>query len=321
MSHEIAVRQDKDIQIAQQLGIDIDIYACLRYSLFPDKKIPDAAFGMYMAYCRAKNYDPIKKPIHITMMNRNIASRGQEPVWESNPVILPGIISYRIDAQRTGTFYGISDAEFGPMITEKLGQKNVTYPEWCRIVIYKKIGDEIREIPAKLYWKECYVTKDKNTEEPNDMWMKRKRAQLEKCCESLAYRKGFPEEVGALPTMDEMEGRREMDELPGEKDITPTEKLLEGTPLSKSFTMETDLLNKHLDIINNCMDKQLLRIAYDAAKLDAAGDKTASNEISLKTKDRQDYLNQLATNVKKTETAAEKEDTWGDEYDKHEVTA
>jgi phage recombination protein Bet len=295
MSQEIAISNTKELETSEKLGIDLDIYRALKYSLFPEAS--DISIGMYLAYCRAKNYDPLKKPMHIVPIGCKTGKKNPDgkEIYETRDVIMPGIISYRIDAVRTGTFYGISDAEFGPMITKTLGKSNLKFefPEWCRLVIYKKIGDEIREIPAKLYFMECYSTASAFTDEPNRMWKKRPRAMLEKCCESLAYRKGFPEETGGMPTMDEMEGRQTMDDLPGEKDITEESKKIESTPLSQTFKMDEELLQAQLNTINNCGEKKLLQEYYKEAKQLAKGDKIASNKISIATKERLDYLKQL----------------------------
>jgi phage recombination protein Bet len=301
------VKFDKqDTEIAEKLNMDIDIYRSLRYSLFPDAKIPEIAFGMYMAICKAKRYDPLKKAFHIVMMPRNVAEKGKEDVWESYPSIMPGIVSYRIDAARTGSFHGISDAEFGPMITEKFTsldsyskktiEKTVIYPEWCRLVIFKKIGDMIIEIPAKLYWKECYVPAKKNSLIPNDMWCKRPRAQLEKCCEALAYRKGWAEEIGGILTHEEMQGRHtHEDDEHLEKDITPEKPQLETdtVPLSQTVPVDETELLMHIDKIKNCVDMGMLKIVYmDAVKF-CKGNKEASNQIADLKEERKKYIEQL----------------------------
>lgn len=311
MSQELAVIQQKEIETSHNLGIEVDTYRALKNSLFPEAS--DISIGMYLAYCRAKNYDPLKKPMHIVPIKCKTGKKTSEgkDIYENRDVIMPGINSYRIDANRTGQFYGISDPEFGPMITGTFGTNNikVEYPEWCRLVIYKKIGDQIREIPAKLYWIECYSTISAFSDEPNKMWKKRPRAQLEKCCEALAYRKGFPEEVGALPTHDEMEGKSTMDELPGEKDITPNDKTLQA-PLSQSFSVGNEILQKHLDSIKNCIDMDTLKIAYSDAIIFAKGDKDSQNKIASAKNNQKNYIKQLR--VSKEQPSENKE--WLDAY-------
>jgi phage recombination protein Bet len=320
MSNELVVSQQKEIEVAEKLGVEPDIYRALKYSLFPDAN--DISIGMYLAYCRAKNYDPIKKPMHIVPIGCKTGRKDEngKEIYENRDVIMPGINSYRIDAMRTGQFYGISDPQFGPMITKKFGKNNVevTFPEWCRIVIYKKIGDQIREIPATLYWIECYSTLSAFTDEPNRMWKKRPRAQLEKCCEALAYRKGFPEEVGAMPTHDEMEGKQTMDDLPGEKDITPEKKQLEQTPISQSLRVNEEELFKYLDAINNCENLATLKDAYMEAMKFAKGDKLAVNKVAETKNERKKYLDQVAKVLKENPPPTQDNKEWLDAYNGEE---
>lgn len=305
MSNDLAIINKKDTEVAEKLDIDIDLYRALRYSLFPDPTIPEIAFGMYLGYCKAKGYDPLKKPMHIVMIGTKtdkINEKGKN-IYDKNPTIMPGIISYRIDAVRTGTFYGISDAEYGPIITGTFDGKKVEYPEWCRIVIYKKIGDMIREIPAKLYWVECYATAGFGTTSPNTMWCKRPRAMLEKCVEALAYRKGFPEEIGALPTHEEMEGRNVIDAEVEEVKDEPKQ----NAPLSVSHQTDPDILQIHLDAIKNCNSNDELRTSYNEAKAAVQGDKSAIDKLMLATKERREYVKQAEEIISKAKLLSPKE--------------
>jgi len=319
MSNDLVIMQQKDIDIAGKLGIDIDIYRALRYSLFPDRSVPEYAFGLYMAACKAKNYDPLKKPYHIVMINVNINdNKKAEPVWEKHPTIMPGIISYRIDASRTGTFLGMSETEYGPIITKKFVEKTVSYPEWAKVIIYKLVGERVVEIPAKLYWEECYAAAKKGSTIPNDMWSKRPRAQLEKCVHAHALRLGFSEEIGGVMTHEEMEGRQSMDDLPVEKDITPEKKQIEQVPLSQSFTVNEEELFKHIDTINNCETSDTLKSAYMEAMKFSKGDKLAVNKVVETKNERKKYLDQVAKVLKENPPPTQDNKEWLDAYDSGE---
>lgn len=153
---------------------------------------------MVLAYCSAAGLDVMLKPVHIV------------PIWDSKQkalvdTIMPAIGLYRILAARTGQYGGISEPTFGPNITERLGEREITYPEWCKITVKRIIGSVIAEFTAIEYWKENYATKG-NSVEPNAMWSRRSRGQLAKCAEAQALRKAFPE-VGAQVTAEEMEGK------------------------------------------------------------------------------------------------------------------
>jgi phage recombination protein Bet len=185
------------------------IYNALKNSVYPGAS--DDSIAMVLAYCKSKKYDPLAKVCHIVPMNVKDSKTGR---YDWREVILPGIAGYRIDAHRTGTYVGLSEPEFGPMITENLGGKEITYPEWCKITAKKRMPDGfIAEFTATEYWKENYATKGKDkatgqvSTAPNVMWEKRGRGQLVKCTEAQILRKMFPEAVGNLPTFEEMEGK------------------------------------------------------------------------------------------------------------------
>lgn len=165
---------------------------------------------MVLAYCKAAQLDPMLKPVHIVP----IYQKGRGMV----DTVMPGIGLYRIQAARTGQYAGISDPEYGPPITAKLGGVDVTYPEWCRVTVKRQMSNGlVAEFTASERWLENYATASKDTVAPNSMWKRRAFAQLAKCAEAQALRKAFPE-VGSAPTADEMEGKT-FDEAP--RDVSP----------------------------------------------------------------------------------------------------
>ncbi len=165
---------------------------------------------MVLAYCKAAQLDPMLKPVHIVP----IYQKGRGMV----DTVMPGIGLYRIQAARTGQYAGISDPEYGPSITAKLGGVEVTYPEWCRVTVKRQMSNGlVAEFTANERWLENYATAAKDTIAPNSMWKRRAFAQLAKCAEAQALRKAFPE-VGSAPTADEMEGKT-FEEAP--RDVSP----------------------------------------------------------------------------------------------------
>lgn len=184
-----------------------ELMAVLQSSVYPGAK-PES-IKLVINQCRVSGKDPLKKPYHIVPMQVS-TGRKDDNGWdikEWRDVVMPGINDYRTDAARTGQHAGTSDPEFGPDVTEKLGDVTITYPQWCRIVVRRQLANgQVVEFAAREFWKENYATKNNKTPEPNAMWKKRPYAQLAKCAEAQALRKGFPE-VGALPTADEMEGK------------------------------------------------------------------------------------------------------------------
>lgn len=179
---------------------ETDLMEVLRNSLYPGAA--DNSIKLVINYCKAAGLDPMQKPVHIV------------PIWDSKAktmrdVVMPGIGLYRTQAARSGEYAGVTDAEFGPDNTEKLGGVEITYPTWCKVTVKRLLPTgQIVEFSATERWKENYAMKggQEKSIAPNAMWAKRPYAQLAKCAEAQALRKAFPE-IGAQPTADEMEGK------------------------------------------------------------------------------------------------------------------
>lgn len=198
MSAVTAIKPSGALVTAEQANA---IRTALKTSLYPGAS--DGSVDMVLAYCQAAGLDPMKKPVHIV------------PMWDSKAqkmrdVVMPGIGLYRTDAARTGEFAGMSEPEFGPMVTERIGNRDVTFPEWCKVTAYRQLRTgHIAEFTAVEYWIENYAVKGgkEQDQSPNAMWSKRVRGQLAKCAQAQALRMAFPEAVGSVPTAEEMEGK------------------------------------------------------------------------------------------------------------------
>jgi phage recombination protein Bet len=212
--HSVNIKKPKQTMTELLADTDSNIYHTLKNSIYPGAK--DESIGMVVAYCKAKKYDPIAKPVHIVPMS---VKNSQTNSYEYRDVIMPGIASYRIDADRTGLYLGISEPEYGPTQTVKLGDIDITYPEWCKMTVekYNPTSGKSSFFSAKEYWIENYATKGKikGTQTPdvtpNAMWTKRPFGQIAKCTEAQALRKAFPDVFGSVPTFEEMEGKETKD--------------------------------------------------------------------------------------------------------------
>jgi phage recombination protein Bet len=175
----------------------------LRNSLYPGAT--EGSIKLVINWCRASGKDPMKKPVHIVPMN--VKKAGTRDDYEWRDTVMPGINDNRVDAARTGEHVGNEDAVFGPDVTKKLGDVEMTFPEWCEFTVYRMVsGQKCRFPSGKVRWLETYATASRNSVTPNAMWKKRPYGQLEKCAEALALRRAFPE-VGSQETADEMAGR------------------------------------------------------------------------------------------------------------------
>ena len=199
-----------------------DMIYTLQTSLYVGAK--EESVRMVMAYCKAAKLDVMQKPVHIV------------PMWSAKQqcmtdVVMPGIGLYRTQASRTGEFAGITEPEFGQMITETIGGQQVTFPEYAKCTVKRALpSGVIAEFTSIEYWMENYAIKggQQKSQAPNAMWYKRPRGQIAKCAEAQALRKAFPE-LGSAPTAEEMEGKTLYQE---EKDITPEPKPIVKKPLS-----------------------------------------------------------------------------------------
>lgn len=185
---------------AQSAQSDADLVQVLESSFYPGAS-PES-IGLVLGYCRAAGLDPMQRPVHIV------------PMWDSKreryrDVVMPGIGLYRTGAARTGEYAGIGDPEFGPDVSERIGNVDITYPQWCRVTVKRALkSGAVVEFSAREFWKENYAAKGGKQKDisPNAMWSRRPYGMLAKCAEAQALRKAFPE-LGSAPTAEEMIGQ------------------------------------------------------------------------------------------------------------------
>jgi len=196
--------------IQERYGVDRGAWRTLTDSVFPAAKTSDA-ICLAISYCQARKLDVFKKVVHIVPIWDSAKGREIESVW-------PGIGEVRTTAHRTHLYAGMDVPEFGPMVTKKFKARvkergsndwrdeeaTVTFPEWCRITVYKMVKDEPRPFPGpKVVWLEYYTKKSRWSELPNEQWTKKSQYMLEKCAEAGALRRAFPEELGDEFTAEE----------------------------------------------------------------------------------------------------------------------
>ncbi len=202
MSNDLTVVEQGALAMTEE-----KLIAVLESSLYPGAKLESIA--LVVNYCRAAKLDPLQKPVYIVPMSVKVGDK-----FVKRDVIMPGVNLYRTQASRSGGFAGVTEPEFGPMIKDTLQGVPITYPEWCRITVYRIVNGEKCSFSATEYWEENYATASRDTIAPNAMWKRRPRGQLAKCTEAQALRKAFPD-IAAAPTADEMEGKY--------IDVTPTD--------------------------------------------------------------------------------------------------
>lgn len=198
--------------IEETFGVSRSQWKALTESLFPLAKTTDA-ICLALSYCKARNLDIMKKPVHIVPMWNGELKREVETVW-------PAITEHRITAHRTGQYAGTDKTEFGPMKTQtfkatvtkgkQAGKKieaTVTFPEYAEVTVYRLVGGKKMAFPGpRVYFLEFYGMM-MGLPVPNARWQRSPSQMLEKCAEAGALRKAFTEELGSEPVAEEMEGR------------------------------------------------------------------------------------------------------------------
>ena len=234
-------------KVNNSYDIDPHIWSTLKNSLYTGAR--DESILMVLDYCKAGNLDPLQKPVHIVPMSVKNAQTGK---YEFKDTIMAGIGLYRIQAARSNQYAGVSEPEYGALITANLGGINFTYPEWCKVTVRKIVHGSIVEFSAKEYWIENYATSGRDSLAPNSMWRKRPYGQIAKCAEAQALRKAFPEIVSQQPTAEEMEGKS-LNEFDSDlKNVTP-----------KAETLSAKLDDLITEQSNNNNDDNLVSIAQD----------------------------------------------------------
>lgn len=181
---------------------DDELIRVLGNSLYPGAR-PES-IRLVLAWCRATNRDPMKKPIHIVPMKVKDQATNR---WEWRDVLMPGIGTYRSDAAATGEYAGLDEAVYGPDVRADVDGCELTYPAWCTVTVKRLVGGQERSFSSgKEFWLENYASGE-GGKGVNYMWRKRPYAQLAKVAEAQALRKAFPDETGQTNTTDEMEGK------------------------------------------------------------------------------------------------------------------
>lgn len=186
-----------DTSVAVELkrrNINGQTWKVLQETIFPNAS--DASIIMAIDYCKVRNLDILKKPVHIVPIWNKEQKRYIDTVWQ-------GISELRTTAMRTGQYAGCDETIFGKDITQKVGDVEITFPEWAQVTVYRIIGGQ--RVPfngGKVRWLETVATTKDGA--PNAMWKQRPYGQLEKCAEAAALRKAFPEELGNEYAAEEM---------------------------------------------------------------------------------------------------------------------
>ena len=97
-------------------NINGQTWKVLQETIFP--KASDASILMAIDYCKVRNLDILKKPVHIVPIWDKEQKRYIDTVWQ-------GISELRTTAMRTGQYAGCDETEFGKDITQRVGDVEI----------------------------------------------------------------------------------------------------------------------------------------------------------------------------------------------------
>lgn len=182
--------------IEERFGVDRSSWKALVEAIFPGAQSTESVI-LALSYCKARNLDPFKRNVHIV------------PIWDKGKgklvdTVWPGIGELRTTAFRTGVYAGRDATVFGDDIenewpvTDRNGKTStvkVKFPEWAQVTVYRMVkGNRVAFQGPRVYWMETFSSNKGG--DPNSMWQKRPRGQLDKCAEASSLRAAFPEELG-----------------------------------------------------------------------------------------------------------------------------
>lgn len=201
--------------IETRFGIDKSAWKVLVESTWPSARTPDSVI-LALSYCKARNLDPFKRPVHIVPITVKKLINGVEKFVEIETV-WPAISETRTTAFRTKDYAGMDQPDFGPTKTfnlidsRKEGNGYVEFettidaPEWCQITVHRVVDGLPRPFPGpRVYFAEFYAPKNRFVTAPNEQWRRKPSYMLEKCAEATALRRAFPEEYGDKYAIEEL---------------------------------------------------------------------------------------------------------------------
>lgn len=201
--------------IETRFGLDKSAWKVLVESTWPSARTPDSVI-LALSYCKARNLDPFKRPVHIVPITVKKTIDGKD-AWVEIETVWPAISETRTTAFRTKDYAGMDPPTFGPTKTfrlmdqEKSGSNyvdvpiDIDAPEWCQVTVHRLVGGVARPFPGpRVYWQEFYAPRNRFVTAPNEQWKRKPSYMLEKCAEATSLRRAFPEEYGDAYAIEEL---------------------------------------------------------------------------------------------------------------------
>lgn len=155
-------------------------------AIAPDLNPSELKLFAMVAY--RSGLDPFAKQIHAVKRQGKVTFQ-------------TGIDGFRSSAERTGTYDGQDEPEYGPACS--CSEQPKPHPEWARVTVYRIRNGERKAQSATAFWHE-FKPAPGSSGNGDQMWKKMPRNQLAKCAEALAFRKAFPYVLADVYSPEEM---------------------------------------------------------------------------------------------------------------------
>lgn len=183
----------------------------------------DNQINYFLRVCHAKGVDPFSGLLYMQL-------RRNSKTGKTKAAVSATIDGARSAASRTGKYAGSDEPEYD-------SEESKT-PKWCRVTVYRMVGDAKCAYSAKCRWDEFVPAA------PNDFqWRGKPYHMLGKVTEMQALRKAFPELVSGAG---EDDYEVEVEDAPAaEKEapkVSPVEWMNAVNAFAKLAKSSTDLL-------------------------------------------------------------------------------
>lgn len=168
-------------------------------------------FALFIQQCTRTGLDPFARQIHAVKRKTKEGNN-----WVEKMSIQVGIDGFRLIAERTGHYEGQTQPQWcGADGVWKDVWLDKIPPSAARIGVFRRGFREplyrVARFDSYVQTKDVWENGQKTGRvEPNRMWQQMPDVMLSKCCEALALRAAFPQELSGLYTADEM-GQSEND--------------------------------------------------------------------------------------------------------------
>lgn len=199
--NQLTALKNDYVRVRGEYQLDDEAFRLLTTQIAVGAKPMELSY--FMQVCKRRALDPFSGQIYF--VPRKV--KNDQDQWVDKFSIQVSIDGFRTIAEKSGQLGGMDDISFD---TEE-GE----HPNKATVTVYRFVNGQRVPFTATARWNE-YVQKKKDGT-PTAMWKKMGWTMLGKCAEALALRKAFPQDLGGLYAVEEMEQTINIEEKAPEK--------------------------------------------------------------------------------------------------------